>query len=81
MLCEEDEVKLENENTNVLLSWYDSDLHLSIDSKTLCSATPLTTGALCHVWAGARTNKGVQSGCVAYEVLINKHLKVDQVIL
>uniref|UniRef100_A0A6M2DSX5 Putative heteroproteinous nuclear ribonucleoprotein u-like protein 1 n=1 Tax=Xenopsylla cheopis TaxID=163159 RepID=A0A6M2DSX5_XENCH len=78
MLCEEDEVKLENENTNVLLSWYDSDLHLSIDSKTLCSATPLTTGALCHVWAGARTNKGVQSGCVAYEVLINKHLKVDQ---
>ncbi|XP_026482305.1 uncharacterized protein LOC113389492 [Ctenocephalides felis] len=78
MLTEEDEVQLESSDTNVLLSWFDSDLHLCIDRDNLCGASPLTAGALSHVWAGARTNKGVTSGCGAYEVLVERHLKVDQ---
>lgn len=81
MLTEEDEVQLESSDTNVLLSWFDSDLHLCIDRENLCGASPLTAGALSHVWAGARTNKGVTSGCGAYEVLVERYLKVDQVVI
>ncbi|XP_058820580.1 heterogeneous nuclear ribonucleoprotein U-like isoform X2 [Topomyia yanbarensis] len=55
------------------LSWFDSDLNLEIDGKTLDTAKPLSEGALALIWAGARANMGVNKGKVAFEVLLTKN--------
>lgn len=67
---EEDEPEFD-ENA-VLLSWYDSDLNLAINKPDLCSARPLSDGALALAWAGARSTYGVNSGKVCYEVQVNE---------
>ncbi|XP_055311100.1 heterogeneous nuclear ribonucleoprotein U [Sitodiplosis mosellana] len=67
---EEDEPEFD-ENA-VLLSWYDSDLNLAINKSDLCSARPLSDGALALAWAGARSTYGVIKGKVCYEVQVNE---------
>lgn len=67
---EEDEPEFD-ENA-VVLSWYDSDLNLSINKPELCSARPLSDGALALAWAGARSTYGVDKGKVCYEVQVNE---------
>lgn len=67
---EEDEPEFD-ENA-VLLSWYDSDLNLAINKPDLCSARPMSEGALALAWAGARSTYGVTHGKVCYEVQVNE---------
>lgn len=69
-VAEENEPEVDNDK--VQLSWFDSDLNLEIDPKTLAEAKPLSDGALSLLWAGARTNLGVKRGKVAFEVLLTK---------
>lgn len=54
----------------VLLSWYDSDLHLEIE-KDFENAKPLSDAALSLVWAGARSTYGIKSGRALYEVQLS----------
>lgn len=70
-LNEEDEPTIEEKTVG--LSWFDSDLHLKIDSTDFSSAKPLSDSALCLTWAGARTNYGVKEGKVLYEVQVTGH--------
>lgn len=72
---EEDEPEFD-ENA-VLLSWYDSDLNLAINKPDLCSARPLSDGALALAWAGARSTYGVNKGKVCYEVQVNEINRVQ----
>lgn len=72
---EEDEP--EYDDSAILLSWYDSDLHLSINKPDLCSARPISDGALGLAWAGARATYGVNSGKVCYEVQVNEINRVQ----
>lgn len=61
----------------VLLSWYDSDLHLKINPTDLCSARPISEAALGLAWAGARSTYGVTSGKVCYEIQVNEINRVQ----
>lgn len=61
----------------VLLSWYDSDLHLKISPTDLCSARPISEAALGLAWAGARSTYGVTSGKVCYEIQVNEINRVQ----
>lgn len=70
-LNEEDEPTIEEKTVG--LSWFDSDLHLKIDSTDFASAKPISDAALCLTWAGARTNYGVKEGKVLYEVQVTGH--------
>lgn len=72
---DEDEPKFD-ENA-VLLSWYDSDLHLKINPTDLCSARPISEAALGLAWAGARSTFGVTSGKVCYEIQVNEINRVQ----
>lgn len=72
---DEDEPKFE-ENA-VLLSWYDSDLHLKISPTDLCSARPISEAALGLAWAGARSTYGVTDGKVCYEIQVNEINRVQ----
>lgn len=70
-LNEEDEPTIADKTVG--LSWFDSDLHLKIDSTDFSSAKPLSDAALCLTWAGARTNYGIKEGKVLYEVQVTGH--------
>lgn len=72
-----DEDEPEFDENAILLSWYDSDLHLSINKPDLCSARPISDGALGLAWAGARATHGVNSGKVCYEVQVNEINRVQ----
>uniref|UniRef100_A0A182WK31 B30.2/SPRY domain-containing protein n=1 Tax=Anopheles minimus TaxID=112268 RepID=A0A182WK31_9DIPT len=70
----EPQLSAEAENT-FTLSWYDSDLNLTIDDKDLLSAKPLSDGIFGLVWAGVRASRGVTGGKVFYEVLVVDELQ------
>ncbi|XP_037033065.1 heterogeneous nuclear ribonucleoprotein U-like protein 1 [Bradysia coprophila] len=55
----------------VLLSWFDSDLNLKVNSSEFLSARPISEGPLHMAWAGVRATHGVKSGKVSYEILID----------
>lgn len=57
---------------SVLLSWFDSDLNLKINSSEFLSARPISDGPLHMAWAGARATHGVKSGKASYEVYIDE---------
>ncbi|KAL1517197.1 hypothetical protein ABEB36_000993 [Hypothenemus hampei] len=57
------------------LSWFDSDLHLKIDSKNFLSAKPLNEGCFGYVWAGARASHGISAGKIYFEVKLTEELK------
>lgn len=69
-LTEENEPVIDN--SQVLLSWFDSDLNLEIDPKTFDVAKPISDGALSLLWAAARANWGVMMGKIAFEVILTK---------
>lgn len=62
---------------DVLLSWFDSDLHLKISPTDFCSARPISESALGLAWSGARATYGVNDGKVCYEVQINEINRVQ----
>uniref|UniRef100_A0A182QUT2 B30.2/SPRY domain-containing protein n=1 Tax=Anopheles farauti TaxID=69004 RepID=A0A182QUT2_9DIPT len=75
-VSEENEPTVPDEAANtVLLSWYDSDLNLTLDDKDLLSAKPLSDGIFGLLWGGVRANRGVTDGKVFYEVLITDELQ------
>ncbi|XP_050073605.1 heterogeneous nuclear ribonucleoprotein U-like protein 2 [Anopheles maculipalpis] len=75
-VTEEVEPQLPTEAENTFtLSWYDSDLNLTIDDKDLLSAKPLSDGIFGLVWAGVRASHGVTGGKVFYEVLVTEELQ------
>lgn len=76
-VAEENEPEIDN--SKVLLSWFDSDLNLEIDSNTLDAAKPISDGALALLWAGARANYGVTTGKVAFEVILTKITEMRKV--
>lgn len=76
-VSDEDEPDIHSDEFS--LSWFDSDLNLEIDSKTLCAAKPLSDGALALVWAGSRADHGVNRGKVAYEVILTQNNQTSKV--
>lgn len=75
---EEDEPELiENE---VTLSWYDSDLNLTIEKDTLCTAKPVCEGRFARIWAGARATHGYTTDKVCFQVKILELLDVSDCI-
>lgn len=79
-----EEVEPDIDGEKFALSWFDSHLNLDINPKTFDTAKPISDGALCMVWAGARANLGVRQGKVAYEVLLTQantiHKVTDEVV-
>ncbi|KAK9881562.1 hypothetical protein WA026_016437 [Henosepilachna vigintioctopunctata] len=69
----EDEPVIDPEK--VLLSWYDSDLHLLVDKESFLSAKPIHEGLFGYAWAGVRATHGITFGKVRYEVKITEELK------
>lgn len=67
----EEEEPLIDENA-VLLSWYDSDIHLEVEPD-FENAKPLSDAALSLAWAGARSTYGVKNGRILYEVQLTGH--------
>ncbi|XP_014213094.1 heterogeneous nuclear ribonucleoprotein U-like protein 1 [Copidosoma floridanum] len=55
----------------VLLSWYDSDLHLVINTINYFSASPMQGEGFNYMWAGARASHGFNKGKVFYEARVN----------
>lgn len=72
-----DEDEPQFDENAVLLSWYDSDLHLKISPTDLCSARPISEAALGLAWAGARSTYGVTEGKVCYEIQVNEINRVQ----
>lgn len=60
----------------VLLSWFDSDLNLKVNSSEFYSARPISDGCLGLSWAGVRATHGVNSGKVLYEVQIDERNRI-----
>ncbi|XP_044766530.1 heterogeneous nuclear ribonucleoprotein U-like protein 2 isoform X2 [Coccinella septempunctata] len=60
--------------SKVLLSWYDSDLHLLVDKQSFLSAKPLHEGLFGYAWAGVRATHGINSGKVRYEVKLTQEM-------
>lgn len=67
-----DEDEPEIDDSAVLLSWVDSDLHLKVNSSEFLSARPISDGALSLAYAGVRATHGVTKGKVAYEVQVTE---------
>ncbi|XP_058455366.1 heterogeneous nuclear ribonucleoprotein U-like protein 2 isoform X2 [Malaya genurostris] len=76
-VAEENEPEIDD--NRLTLSWFDSDLNMEIDDKTLDAARPLSEAALALIWAGARANMGVIKGKVAFEVLLTKYNETKKV--
>ncbi|XP_055592951.1 heterogeneous nuclear ribonucleoprotein U-like protein 2 isoform X2 [Uranotaenia lowii] len=74
-----EEVEPELDNNKFSLSWFDSDLNLEIDPKSLDTAKPISEGPLSLVLACARANLGVTGGKVAYEVLLTAYNETRKV--
>lgn len=72
---EEDEPEIDD--SKVLLSWYDSDIHLKIDRADFLRAKPISDAGLNLVWAGTRANYGTTSGKVGYEVHLSNYNKTN----
>lgn len=49
---------------SVVLNWYDSDLHLEIDTYDFCSAKAVSTEGFGYLWAGVRATYGSTRGKV-----------------
>uniref|UniRef100_A0A0A9XC80 Heterogeneous nuclear ribonucleoprotein U-like protein 1 n=1 Tax=Lygus hesperus TaxID=30085 RepID=A0A0A9XC80_LYGHE len=64
-------------DNDVTLSWYDSDLNLTIDDKTFLSASPMSDGGFGYVWAGVRGTHGYTSGSLCYQVKVTNFLDVS----
>ncbi|XP_023030669.1 heterogeneous nuclear ribonucleoprotein U-like protein 2 isoform X2 [Drosophila willistoni] len=60
------------DENKVGLSWFDSDLHLRIDSTSFASAKPLNSEIYSLIWSGARANYGVRQGKVCFEVRLSE---------
>ena len=62
----------DNDSTNesVLLDQQNSDLNLIIETECLL-AYPMSQDGFCSMWAGCRANYGVESGRVAFEIMVN----------
>ncbi|XP_045462363.1 heterogeneous nuclear ribonucleoprotein U-like protein 1 isoform X2 [Harmonia axyridis] len=60
--------------TKVLLSWYDSDLHLIVDKQSFLSAKPIHDGLFGYAWAGVRATHGINAGKVRYEVKLTEEM-------
>lgn len=67
-----DEDEPEIDDSAVLLSWVDSDLHLKVNSSEFLSARPISDGALSLAYAGVRATHGVTKGKVAYEIQVTE---------
>lgn len=67
----------EFDNTKVLLDWYNSDLSLIIDPKTMLSAKPLSKDGFGYIWSGVRATYGFNMGKYCFEVKITDHNNVD----
>lgn len=72
---EEDEPEIDE--SKILLSWYDSDIHLKIDRSDFLRAKPISDAGLNLVWAGARANYGATTGKVGYEVHMSNYNKTN----
>ena len=70
----EDEPDLKE--SEVVLSWYDSDLNLIINKESFLSATAMHNDGFGYVWAGARASYGFTTGKVYYEVKITECCEV-----
>ncbi|XP_030244617.1 heterogeneous nuclear ribonucleoprotein U-like protein 1 isoform X3 [Drosophila navojoa] len=62
------------EENKVGLSWFDSDIHLVIDSTNFTSAKPLAPEIYSLIWSGARANYGVREGKVCFEVQLSEEI-------
>ncbi|KAK9511011.1 hypothetical protein O3M35_005666 [Rhynocoris fuscipes] len=65
-----------NDN-DVTLSWYDSDLNLTIDKETFYTATPMTQGGFGFIWAGVRGTFAYKSGKLCYQVKLVENCNVS----
>ncbi|KAL7299921.1 hypothetical protein TKK_0007243 [Trichogramma kaykai] len=54
----------------LLLSWYDSDLHLVLNPMTYLSASPMQGDGFNFMWAGARLSHGFNKGKIFYEAKV-----------
>ncbi|XP_063236170.1 heterogeneous nuclear ribonucleoprotein U-like protein 1 [Bacillus rossius redtenbacheri] len=61
----------------VILSWYDSDLNLTIEKGDFCVAVPMHEQGFGYMWAGARATYGFTEGKVFYEVKILENCDVS----
>ncbi|XP_011502312.1 PREDICTED: heterogeneous nuclear ribonucleoprotein U-like protein 2 [Ceratosolen solmsi marchali] len=62
----------------LLLSWYDSDLNLVIDTTQYFSASPMQGDGFNFMWAGVRASYGFTKGKVFYEARVNA--RFDKII-
>uniref|UniRef100_A0A0V0G3Z0 Putative scaffold/matrix specific factor hnrnp-u/saf-a n=1 Tax=Triatoma dimidiata TaxID=72491 RepID=A0A0V0G3Z0_TRIDM len=64
-------------DTDVTLSWYDSDLNLMIDKDTLFTATPMSQGGFGFIWAGVRGTYGYTEGKLCFQVKLVENCNVS----
>lgn len=59
-----------------MLRWSEIDSDLHFDSRDGLSATNMSEGAFCLLWAGARATRGVKSGRYFFEICVTGHNRV-----
>ncbi|XP_014247625.1 heterogeneous nuclear ribonucleoprotein U-like protein 1 isoform X2 [Cimex lectularius] len=64
-------------DTDVTLSWYDSDLNLVIDTNSFMEATPMSDGGFGYIWAGVRGTHAYTTGKLCFQVRLKENCNIS----